>query len=71
MTYPSTMLSSPRVRARYGITGRTLNRWKHDPDLSFPEPLTINGRDYYSESALEVWERQRAAISRKLGRAVA
>ena len=62
--HPSIKLPSAKVRERYGITGRTLNRWKHDPDLGFPEPLTINRRDYYEEQALEIWERQRAAASR-------
>ena len=65
MTNASTMLPGPKVSARYGITGRTLNRWKYNPDLDFPQPITINHRDYYDERALEIWERQRAAASRK------
>lgn len=64
-TSTSTMLPGPQVQARYGISGRTLNRWKYDPDMGFPQPITINHRDYYDERALEAWERQRAATSRK------
>ena len=68
MTPSNFLVPGPKVSARYGITGRTLNRWKCDPNLDFPQPITINHRDYYDERALEVWERQRAAASRNMAK---
>jgi hypothetical protein len=36
-----------------GVVARTLNRWKNDPALGFPQPTTINGLDYYDPQQIE------------------
>jgi hypothetical protein len=53
-------LPAPKVWGRYGTTDRTLDRWVADPEMGFPKPLIINGRRYFSEPQLVVWERKRA-----------
>jgi predicted DNA-binding transcriptional regulator AlpA len=50
-------LTVRQVRERYQICSRTVARWIRDPDLSFPQPLVINGRHYFPEAALIAWER--------------
>jgi predicted DNA-binding transcriptional regulator AlpA len=52
-------LTAKRVAARYGISSMTRYRWEHHPTLSFPKPLIINGRKFWSLPALEQWERRR------------
>ena len=64
-TSTSNKLPSSIVCDRYRITRRTLGRWMETRELGFPEPITINKRHYFEEHALEIWERQRAATSRK------
>jgi hypothetical protein len=55
-----------KVRQRYGdISGMTLWRWERDARIGFPTHLKICGRKFYSLSALEAWERQRAAVTAK------
>jgi hypothetical protein len=54
-------LSKVKVAKRYDTTCRSIDRWRGDPDLGFPEPLDINGRIYFSEPELIAWERKRAA----------
>jgi predicted DNA-binding transcriptional regulator AlpA len=63
-------LSRRGVRQRYGISNMTLWRWEHDPRLNFPKPIEINGRKYFAEALIEVWERDRAipGSSRELAR---
>ena len=48
------------VLKRYGVVGRTLDRWVADPELKFPRPLVVNRRRYFRESALIDWERRQA-----------
>lgn len=50
-------LSVDDVCARYGIVRTTLWNWKKDP--SFPEPVIINKRQYFSEYDLAKWEAAR------------
>jgi hypothetical protein len=56
-------LPTVKVAARYGVTTRSIERWEEDPELRFPRPLRINQRKYWSLTALESWERQRAAAA--------
>jgi predicted DNA-binding transcriptional regulator AlpA len=51
-----TFVTAARVRDRYGISDMTLWRWLRDPKLSFPKPITINGRRYWREDVLSQWE---------------
>ena len=55
------LLPAKQVTARYGIVGRTLDRWLDDAELGFPKPTVINKRRYFSETELETWERSRIA----------
>ncbi len=48
------------VLKRYGVVGRTLDRWLANPALGFPRPLVINRRRYFNERTLLEWERQQA-----------
>lgn len=48
-------LSIPDICDRYGITRKTLWNWMNS-DKSFPEPVIINKRRYYSEYDLAKWE---------------
>ena len=54
-------IPKPRVAKRYDTTSRTVDRWREDPDLGFPQPIDINGYLYFSEPELIAWERKRAA----------
>ena len=55
-------LPKPKVAERYHTTSRTVDRWREDPDLGFPQPLNINGYLYFSEPELIAWERSRAGV---------
>jgi predicted DNA-binding transcriptional regulator AlpA len=63
MTDATTQELIPQYRACAklgGISRMTLRRWRANfPD--FPEPITINGRNYFDVAELDAWlERQRA-----------
>jgi hypothetical protein len=47
--------------ADLGITCRTIERYCRDPKLNFPQPITINGRNFYAVRQIERWKRDRAA----------
>jgi hypothetical protein len=55
-------LPKPKVAERYRTTSRTVDRWREDPDLGFPQPININGYLYFSEPELIAWERSRASV---------
>ncbi|KAA2236947.1 helix-turn-helix transcriptional regulator [Salinarimonas soli] len=55
------MLSSRKVRDRYGVTDMSLWRWLRDEKLQFPQPMVINRRRYWRLSDLVAWERNRDA----------
>jgi predicted DNA-binding transcriptional regulator AlpA len=57
----SKFLPTRQVCERYGISDRTLARWERDPDLRFPQPMTINKRKFYSENALTAFDRAQVA----------
>jgi hypothetical protein len=54
-------LPKPKVAERYRTTSRAVDRWRKDPNLGFPQPISINGFLYFSEPELIAWERSRAA----------
>ena len=58
---PIALLPARCVRSRYSVSGRTLSRWRRNPNLAFPHALMINGRCYFDEADLAEWERSRAA----------
>jgi hypothetical protein len=45
------------------IVPRSLHRWKNDPTLNFPQPIRINGRDYYVPDEIEAFALKRRAIA--------
>ena len=56
---------SRTVCAYFGdIVPRSLNRWKNDPKLGFPQPITINGRDYYDPREIEDFKLRRRALAK-------
>ena len=60
-TGPGLRLPAPKVCRRFGVTGRTLDRWLANENLQFPRPLVINNRRYFDEAEIIAWERARAA----------
>jgi predicted DNA-binding transcriptional regulator AlpA len=57
-------LPTRQVCARYGVSDRTIARWVRDPDLNFPQPTVINGRLYFDDEALTMFDRAQAAQRR-------
>jgi hypothetical protein len=57
----SARLPTGDVAARYGVTPRSIDRWRKDPELAFPQPIYIRDRKYWSLGELERWERERIA----------
>jgi hypothetical protein len=55
-------LPTRAVCARYGDKNpRTIARWVRNPDLNFPQPTVINGRNYFDEDELTAFDRAKAA----------
>jgi predicted DNA-binding transcriptional regulator AlpA len=56
-----------QVRRRYGdITDMTLWRWTHDPEINFPQPEYLNGRDrFWDEAKLDAYDRAQARQARR------
>lgn len=56
------LITASRVRELCGgICDMTLWRWRQDPDLQFPVPLTIRRRNFYrADEVAEFIERQAA-----------
>jgi predicted DNA-binding transcriptional regulator AlpA len=62
----SEFCSARKVCERYGIVDRTLDRWLQRTDVAFPPPdMVVNGRRFWKEGSLQVWERSRAASKRE------
>jgi DNA-binding transcriptional MerR regulator len=63
------LLPTRQVGARYGVTPRTVDRWKRRKMLPPPD-LTINNRHYWYEDGLDQHDRQlvaeRASAPRKI-----
>jgi predicted DNA-binding transcriptional regulator AlpA len=50
-----------QVAERYGgVNPRTIDRWRDDPKLGFPQPMKVGGTPLWDEAELEAWERSRA-----------
>lgn len=37
------LMSKQQVAAEFGVSPRTIDNWRADPDAGFPEPLTLPG----------------------------
>jgi predicted DNA-binding transcriptional regulator AlpA len=57
------LIPAVRVAERIGVTRRTLSRWLSDPNLNFPQPISINSRLYVREVELNAWLAERARLS--------
>lgn len=45
------------VANRYGVTTRTIDRWRFDEKLGFPAPVfSVNDRGFWAEEELLQWE---------------
>lgn len=54
------LLPIKQLRARYGVSNRTVDRWLDRPELGFPAPAqVIANRRYWREADLSAWERSR------------
>lgn len=53
-------LSKSGTAKRYNTSTKTIERWRGDPDLDFPQPTIINGRWYFWLSELQAFDRLRA-----------
>jgi len=55
------LLTSNQTRARVGgVSHMCLWRWQRDPRVQFPEPVKINGRNYWTLGKLRRWQAERA-----------
>jgi predicted DNA-binding transcriptional regulator AlpA len=57
------LLPDPQVCERYSVTGMTLWRWDHDPNLGFPKAIRIRNRKYRDERELDEFDRRQAEVS--------
>ena len=54
--------SAATVRQQLGkISNVTLWRWTRDPDLNFPKPRKIQGRNYFRADEIDAWIEAQAA----------
>jgi predicted DNA-binding transcriptional regulator AlpA len=56
----SKLIPARQVAMRYGVSLRTIDRWRRDEKLGFPPSVMINGRNYNAEADLEEFDRRRA-----------
>jgi predicted DNA-binding transcriptional regulator AlpA len=57
------LLPQSVVKARVGRHEQTLMRWRKDPTLNFPQPVTIRGRLYWHASELQNWLMSRQGVA--------
>jgi predicted site-specific integrase-resolvase len=64
----SEWLNATQLADHFGVSTMTISRWKKDPELNFPDPRLVNGREYYSRSVADQWmEAQPASKTAKAG----
>jgi predicted DNA-binding transcriptional regulator AlpA len=54
-------LSGVEVRERYRCSYQTIWRWINNPEMGFPKPMKINGRNYFMTAELEAFDRRHMA----------
>ena len=57
------LISKGKIAKRFGVTPRSIDRWGHHPDLNFPKPCFINGRQYFSQFETDMWRDRRFGVS--------
>jgi hypothetical protein len=62
---PRRPLWTSRVVCEYfgNVVPRSLNRWKNDPTLGFPQPITLNKRHYYIPDEIEAFALRLRAVA--------
>lgn len=67
MSEKTSYTPGPAVDKRYGISSRTRARWRANPDLNFPKPIVINGREFYKDVELDEFDRScaRSAVGKR------
>ncbi len=54
---PDVFVPDPQVCLEFGgVTLMALYRWTNDPDLGFPPPVKMHGRNYRSRRQLEAFK---------------
>ena len=54
------LVPAPKLRQMLGISSVTMWRWRNNPDMGFPRPVSINDRNYFHLLDVQAWiERQR------------
>lgn len=61
----SEFFTARQVLTRYGISAMALSRWLIDKNLSFPQPLVIKTRRYFSKQDILEWEQERRKVDLK------
>jgi predicted DNA-binding transcriptional regulator AlpA len=56
----SKLIPARQVASRYGVSLRTIDRWRKNEKLDFPPSVVINNRNYNSEADLDEFDRRRA-----------
>jgi hypothetical protein len=50
------LATSTKVAHRYNRHPRSIARWWKDPNLGFPRPYVINGRNFFDEAELDEFD---------------
>jgi predicted DNA-binding transcriptional regulator AlpA len=56
---PDRLITNPAVARLFSVAPRTIFNWVVRPELSFPRPLIIGARRYFSESQILAWKASR------------
>lgn len=52
------LVPDPVVWTEFGVCSMTGLRWTNDPEMGFPQPIKIRGRNYRSRKALEAFKKK-------------
>jgi predicted DNA-binding transcriptional regulator AlpA len=53
---PDKLITNPAVARLFSVAPRTIFNWVARRELSFPRPLIIGARRYFSESEIMAWK---------------
>lgn len=51
----SLLVPGPKLRRMIGVSAVTMWRWRRDPEMHFPVPRSINGRNYFPWADVQAW----------------
>ena len=56
------LVNNPQLRRLCGnVSEMTVHRWRKNPNLNFPVPFKICGRNYWKRGTIDAWIEARAA----------